>query len=367
MRLGRCRSVALVGVQGTVVDIDVHIGGMPGFTLVGLPDASLYEARDRVRAAVLSSGESWPLQKITVSLSPAALPKRGSHFDLGVAVAIMAAADEVPESATPGVVFLGELALDGRLRSVPGVLPAVLAASKAGVRRVVVPERNVAEARQIPDVSVVGTRSLRQTLAFLRGVDPPDDEPEEVVPPLDAVPQDPGLRPRGAVALQHGGQPGRRELREVGGRVGDGGVAPVHDPGEDAFVAHVIDQLDDLLDAAEDALVELFFEDESRHAAWRRLDPHDPETLRRIGRETQPDPAVARRADLVHRRRAEPAVHRTVAFPQNHPDVFKIIPFILKAVPDGIPDSHLIKRDTQGISRISAQVLIRQKENPFFL
>jgi magnesium chelatase family protein len=193
MRLGRCRSVALVGVQGTVVDIDVHIGGMPGFTLVGLPDASLYEARDRVRAAVLSSGESWPLQKITVSLSPAALPKRGSHFDLGVAVAIMAAADEVPESATPGVVFLGELALDGRLRSVPGVLPAVLAASKAGVRRVVVPERNVAEARQIPDVSVVGTRSLRQTLAFLRGVDPPDDEPEEVVPPLDAVPQDPGL------------------------------------------------------------------------------------------------------------------------------------------------------------------------------
>ncbi|NDL59338.1 YifB family Mg chelatase-like AAA ATPase [Phytoactinopolyspora mesophila] len=193
MRLGRCRSVALVGVQGTVVDIDVHIGGMPGFTLVGLPDASLYEARDRVRAAVLSSGESWPLQKITVSLSPAALPKRGSHFDLGVAVAILAAADEVPESATLGVVFFGELALDGRLRSVPGVLPAVLAASKAGVRRVVVPERNVGEARQVPGVSVVGTRSLRQTLAVLRGVDVPDDEPEEQVPPLTAVPQDPGL------------------------------------------------------------------------------------------------------------------------------------------------------------------------------
>ncbi len=91
MRLARCRSVALAGVRGTVVDIEVHIGGMPGFTLVGLPDASLAEARDRVRAAVLCSGERWPLQRITVSLSPAALPKRGSHFDLGVAVAIVAA------------------------------------------------------------------------------------------------------------------------------------------------------------------------------------------------------------------------------------------------------------------------------------
>lgn len=122
-RLARCRSVTIVGVRGTVVDIEVHIGGMPGFSLVGLPDASLYEARDRVRAAVMSSRETWPLQRITVSLSPAALPKRGSHFDLGVAVAILAAAEDVPSAALDGVLFLGELALDGRLHPVRGVLP----------------------------------------------------------------------------------------------------------------------------------------------------------------------------------------------------------------------------------------------------
>ncbi|AYY12734.1 ATP-binding protein [Actinobacteria bacterium YIM 96077] len=197
IRLGRCRSVALVGVQGTVVDIDVHIGGMPGFSLVGLPDTALNEARDRVRAAVLSSGESWPLQKITVSLSPASLPKRGSHFDLGVAVGILGAAGDVPASATDGVVFLGELALDGRLRAVPGVLPAVLAAWRAGMRRIVVAEQNAEEARQIPDVTVVGAWSLRHVLAFLRGVEIPDDEPE---PPAGCAelgpsepPRDPGL------------------------------------------------------------------------------------------------------------------------------------------------------------------------------
>ncbi|HEY9409944.1 MAG TPA: YifB family Mg chelatase-like AAA ATPase [Jiangellaceae bacterium] len=180
MRLARCRSVTLVGVRGTVVDIEVHIGGMPGFTLVGLPDTSLYEARDRVRAAVLSSREPWPLQKITASLSPAAIPKRGSHFDLGVAVAVLAAAEEVPTLATDGVVFFGELALDGRLRAVPGVLPAVVAAVRAGLTRVVVPEANAEEARLVPGVHVLGARSLRQVLAFLRGADIPEEDPDDL-------------------------------------------------------------------------------------------------------------------------------------------------------------------------------------------
>ena len=179
MRLARCRSVALAGVRGTVVDIEVHIGGMPGFTLVGLPDASLAEARDRVRAAVLCSGERWPLQRITVSLSPAALPKRGSHFDLGVAVAVVAAGEDLPTGAADEKIFLGELALDGRLRPVPGVLPAVLAAAGSGATHVVVPESNAGEARLVPGVSVLGARSLRQVLAVLRG-EPVPDEPESL-------------------------------------------------------------------------------------------------------------------------------------------------------------------------------------------
>lgn len=187
MRLARTRSVSLVGVQGHVIDIDVHLGGMPGFRLVGLPDMSLNEAKDRVRAAVLSSAEQWPLQRITVSLSPASLPKRGSHFDLGVAVAILAAAEDESRIAADGVVFLGELALDGRLRAVPGVLPAALAAAHAGHTRMVVPEPNVDEARLVPGVTVVGARSLRQVAALLRGLPVPDDDPVEVTADAAAV------------------------------------------------------------------------------------------------------------------------------------------------------------------------------------
>ncbi|PZF84181.1 Mg chelatase-like protein [Jiangella anatolica] len=178
--MARCHGVALVGVKATVVDIEVHIGGMPGFSLVGLPDASLNESRARVRAAILSSHEPWPLQRITASLSPASLPKRGSHFDLGVAVAILAAAEEVPAGALDGVMFFGELALDGRLRPVRGVLPAVLAAERARHRQAVVPEANATEARLIPGMRVFGARSLRQVLAFLRGTEIPDEPPDEL-------------------------------------------------------------------------------------------------------------------------------------------------------------------------------------------
>ncbi len=183
MRLGRARSVGLSGVRGTVVDIEAHIGGMPGFTMVGLPDASLVEARDRVRAAILTSGESWPLQRITVSLSPASMPKRGSYFDLGIAVAILEAGDQLPTGAGGDIVFFGEMSLDGRLRAVRGVLPAVLAASSAGLDRVVVPEANAAEARLIPGMSVLGARSLAQVVAVLRGLPMPDEPPD---PPTTA-------------------------------------------------------------------------------------------------------------------------------------------------------------------------------------
>lgn len=183
MRLARTRSITLIGVQGHVVDIDVHLGGMPGFRVVGLPDASLTEARDRVRAAVLSSNEPWPLQRITVSLSPASLPKRGSHFDLGMAVAILAATEDDPRIDADDVVFLGELALDGRLRTVQGVLPATLAAARAGHTRLVVPEPNVDEARLVPGIQVLGARSLRQVLALVRGLPVPDDDPVEYTGP----------------------------------------------------------------------------------------------------------------------------------------------------------------------------------------
>src|SRR4051794_28177710 len=138
-------------------------------TIVGLPDTSVYEARDRVKAAVVNSGGKWPQQKITVGLSPADLPKKGSAFDLALAAAILAASSAVPVEAVARSVFYGELGLDGRVRRVPGVLPAVLGAARNGVRRVVVPRLNAAEARLVPDVEVVPVGSLRELLYILRG------------------------------------------------------------------------------------------------------------------------------------------------------------------------------------------------------
>ncbi|NTW39693.1 MAG: ATP-binding protein, partial [Cellulomonadaceae bacterium] len=135
------------------------------FTLVGLPDTSLAESRDRVRAAVTSSGLAWPNRRITVNLSPATLPKSGSVFDVAIAVATLAGAGVVPVEAVAEVVHLGELGLDGRLRPVRGVLPAVAAAVAAGRPRVVVPSANLAEAQLVPGAQVRGADCLAEVVA----------------------------------------------------------------------------------------------------------------------------------------------------------------------------------------------------------
>ena len=136
MPLARTYSVALIGVNGQVVEVEADIAnGLVGIIFVGLPDTALREARDRIRAAIVNSGEEWPQRRITVGLSPASLPKRGSWFDLAIAIGVLAAAGKVPRGRRTGVMFFGELGLDGRLRPVRGVLPAVAAAVDNGVRQ----------------------------------------------------------------------------------------------------------------------------------------------------------------------------------------------------------------------------------------
>jgi magnesium chelatase family protein len=175
-------SVTLDGLTGRPVEVEVDISnGMPATVVVGLADTIVNEARDRVRAAVVNSGTSWPDQRVTINLAPSSLPKSGSHYDLAIALAVFAAKKLVPVERLQDTVFLGEVALDGRLRAVRGVLPATLAAAEAGFERVVVPESNVAEAALVPGVQVVGTRSVRQTVAMLTGAELPDEPP---VPPL---------------------------------------------------------------------------------------------------------------------------------------------------------------------------------------
>jgi magnesium chelatase family protein len=168
--VARTHAIALVGVEGHEVEIEADIqNGLPGLLLIGLPDTALREAKDRIRAAIVNSHEQWPQRRITVGLSPASLPKRGSGFDLGIAVAILSAADAIPAAALEGVAFLGELGLDGQIRPVRGVLPAMAAAAASGFRRVAVPHANAAEAALVPGLRVLSAKSLRGLLGWLRG------------------------------------------------------------------------------------------------------------------------------------------------------------------------------------------------------
>ncbi|MFC9329436.1 YifB family Mg chelatase-like AAA ATPase [Kitasatospora sp. NPDC057015] len=181
MAFARTCSVALVGVDGVVVEVQADLEpGVAAFSLVGLPDKALSEARDRVRAAVVNSGEAWPQRKLTVGLSPASVPKSGSGFDLAVACAVLAAAERLDPTTIAELLIIGELGLDGRVRPVRGVLPSVLAAAEAGYRHVVVAEQTAAEAALVPGVSVIGVRSLRQLIAVLTNT-PVPDEPQDTV------------------------------------------------------------------------------------------------------------------------------------------------------------------------------------------
>lgn len=173
MTVARTRCIALVGVAGHLVDVEADVGaGMAGLHLIGMLDTALSEARDRVRSAVVNSRYGWPDARITVSLFPASLPKRGSVFDLAIAVALLAAAGAVPRAKVARLFFLGELGLDGSVRPVRGVLPAVLAAAGAGTGTVVVPAHNAAEAALVPDVTVIPVATLGELVSWLRSDDP---------------------------------------------------------------------------------------------------------------------------------------------------------------------------------------------------
>ncbi|MFJ7264031.1 YifB family Mg chelatase-like AAA ATPase [Streptomyces globosus] len=215
MGFARACSVALVGVEGVVVEVQADLEpGVAAFTLVGLPDKTLVESRDRVRAAVANSGAAWPQKKLTVGLSPASVPKGGSGFDLAVAAAVLGAAEVVDPAVIADLVLIGELGLDGRVRPVPGILPSVLAAAEAGHRHVVVPRGCAAEAELVPGVSVLGVGSLRRLIAVLTGADGAASEPEEEAGP-------PGPGPSGLLVPGAGPGTGVLSGRPAEGVPGD--------------------------------------------------------------------------------------------------------------------------------------------------
>jgi len=186
MALGRAYSVAIRGLDGVMVEIEADItSGLPGVHLVGLPDAALQESRDRVRAAITNCGNSWPMSRLTLGLSPATLPKGGSMYDLAIAASVLSAHLKTHWGRLEKAVLLGELALDGRVRPVKGVLPAVMAAKREGWPSVVVPAENLAEASLVDGIEVWGVRTLGQMQAWLNGKAPLDGRVDTTAPAAD--------------------------------------------------------------------------------------------------------------------------------------------------------------------------------------
>lgn len=187
--LGRAHSVALNAFEAVAVEVQANSGqGLPGFTITGKVDSALREAKERVRPAITNSKFSFPEMKVTVSLAPADLPKAGSAFDLGIALAILAATDQVSTTRMARTVFLGELGLDGRLRPVRGVLPALVEARARGFTHAVVPVGNVAEAALVADLDVGGAHSLSEVSRWLAGDQVLDTVNGNEVPPPPEIP-----------------------------------------------------------------------------------------------------------------------------------------------------------------------------------
>lgn len=166
-------TASLHGIDGTVVEVEVDLArGLPVFTVVGLPDASVRESKERVRSAVKNADFKFPVNRITVNLAPADVRKVGPLFDLPIALGVLAASGQVPPAALAGAAAIGELALTGEVRPVHGVLPAALAVRAAGFTRLFLPAGNAAEAAVVKGLQILPVRTLLQIAEFLLGHEP---------------------------------------------------------------------------------------------------------------------------------------------------------------------------------------------------
>lgn len=166
--LSRVTSLAVLGIRAYPVQVEVDLApGLPAFATVGLPDGAVRESKERVRAALSNSGYAFPVNRITVNLAPADVRKEGAGFDLPIALGILAAAGAFPAESLLGLGVVGELALDGTIRPVRGVLPMAVTAAQDGLRALVVPKENGPEAAVVEGVEVLAARRLDQVVAHL--------------------------------------------------------------------------------------------------------------------------------------------------------------------------------------------------------
>ena len=162
------KSMSLTGLDGYLVFVQVDISaGMPGFEIVGLPDTSIKEAKERVKTAIRNSGYELKSRKIVINLAPADTKKEGSFFDLPIAVGILESLGEVNKDKIENIAFIGELSLDGKLNSVNGILPMCIEAKKLGIQKIIIPIQNAKEAAVVEGIEILGAKNLNQVIDYL--------------------------------------------------------------------------------------------------------------------------------------------------------------------------------------------------------
>ena len=170
MAIGSTLSVGLIGLKAFIVQVQAFISpGLPYFSIIGLPDASLSEARERVKSACQATGFGWPQTRVTVNMSPAAMPKRGSSHDLAIAASVLCAAGAIGHDCLEDTIVLGEVNLDGSVLPIHGLLPIMLHAEERGVRKMIVPHRNLDEASMVDGLDVVGVRHVGELIELMGG------------------------------------------------------------------------------------------------------------------------------------------------------------------------------------------------------
>lgn len=173
------KSMSLLGLDGYLISVQVDVsGGLPGWEIVGLPDVSVKEAKERVRTAIKNSGYELQSRKIIVNLAPANTKKEGSFFDLPIAIGILKCNEQIITEISQEMAFIGELSLDGKINKVHGILSMCIEAKKLGIKKVIVPEENAKEASVIKGIKIYGGKNLQQIVDFLNGVE--DIKEEEV-------------------------------------------------------------------------------------------------------------------------------------------------------------------------------------------
>ena len=162
------KSMALHGLEGYLIEVQVDVSnGIPCWEVVGLPDTSVREAKERVKTAIKNTGYELLSRKIIVNLAPADIKKEGSIFDLPIAVGILINLEEIKNKSVEDIVFIGELSLDGKINRVNGVLPMCIEAKKLGIKKVIVPTENAKEAAIVKDIEIIGVSNLKQVVKYL--------------------------------------------------------------------------------------------------------------------------------------------------------------------------------------------------------